>query len=77
MAFRLRRTPATTAESRESSGGWYADPFGTAARRWYGDTEGWTDRVQGDGDEPDKTGVARVDDATETAREPAEVQAGT
>jgi hypothetical protein len=61
MAFRFRKTEVTTAELREPSGRWYADPYGTAARRWYDDTKGWTDRVQGEGQEPDKTGVARVD----------------
>lgn len=64
MAFRFRkRTEATTAPDKPS-GGWYADPYGTAARRWYDDRDGWTDRVQGEGLEPDKTGVARVDEAT-------------
>ena len=67
MAFRLRKSPAATAEPREPSGGWYSDPFGTAARRWYEDTTGWTDRVQGEGHEPDKTGISRVDEVTESA----------
>ena len=49
MAFRFRkRTEATTAPDKPS-GGWYADPYGTAARRWYDDRDGWTDRVQGEG----------------------------
>jgi hypothetical protein len=70
MALRFRKTPETTAEEREASGGWYADPYGAAARRWYDDTEGWTDRVQGEGHEPDKTGVARVDEANSIAQRP-------
>ncbi len=61
MAFRFRKTQSTTAEAPKPSGGWYADPYGTAARRWYDNSEGWTERVQGAGLEPDKTGVARVD----------------
>jgi hypothetical protein len=50
-------------ESPEDRGGWYADPFGTAARRWYDQVNGWTDRVQGSGEAPDKTGLARMDEA--------------
>lgn len=68
MAFRFRRTPRTTAELGEPSGGWYADPYGAAARRWYDDTRGWTDRVQGAGLEPDKTGMARVDEVSTDGR---------
>jgi hypothetical protein len=64
MAFRLRKARATTADPRRSSGDWYADPYGAASRRWYDDAHGWTDRVQGAGLEPDKTGVARVDEPT-------------
>jgi hypothetical protein len=64
MPFRRRKTPETTAEEREPSGDWYSDPYGAGARRWYDERQGWTDRVQGVGQEPDKTGVARVDDAT-------------
>lgn len=63
MALRFRKTAETTVEEREPSGGWYADPYGAAARRWYDDTQGWTDRVQEEGHQPDKTGVARVDEA--------------
>lgn len=66
MAFRFRKTREETAEAREPSGGWYADPFGAAARRWYDDSEGWTDRVQGEGQEPDKIAVGRVHDDTES-----------
>lgn len=64
MAFRFRKRTEATAAPDKPSGGWYADPYGTAARRWYDDRDGWTDRVQGEGLEPDKTGVARVDEAT-------------
>ena len=67
MAFRFRKTPETPAEPRKPSGGWYADPFGAASRRWYDDTQGWTDQVQGEGLEPDKIGVTRVDDAMESS----------
>jgi hypothetical protein len=63
MAFRFRRATTTKADPRPPSGDWYGDPYGVAARRWYDDTRGWTDRVQGAGLEPDKTGVGRVDDA--------------
>ncbi len=45
------------------SGAWYADPYAAGAHRWYDETRGWTDRVEGEGLEPDKTGVARTDDA--------------
>ena len=39
MAFRFRkRTEATTAPDKPS-GGWYADPYGTAARRSHACTE--------------------------------------
>jgi hypothetical protein len=68
MAFRLRKTRVATAEASKPSGGWYADPYGVAARRWYDSAEGWTEQVQGAGLEPDKTGVARVDAASSTPR---------
>ncbi len=64
MAFRFRKALATAAEPRKSSGGWFADPYGAAARRWYDSKEGWTDRVQEAGREPDQTGLARVDKAS-------------
>ena len=64
MTFRFRKTVAGTAEPPKPAGGWYADPYGAAARRWYDNQRGWTDRVQGAGLEPDKTGVARVDGAS-------------
>lgn len=68
MTFRFRKSVAGTAETRKPAGDWYADPYGTAARRWYDDHQGWTDQVQGAGLEPDKTGVARVDEASTYAR---------
>jgi hypothetical protein len=70
MAFRFRKTPEATADPQKPSGGWYADPFGSAARRWYDDREGWTDQIQGEGLEPDKTGVTRVDEAMGSAGHP-------
>ena len=63
MAFTFRKGAVTAGKPRKPSGGWYADPYGTAARRWYDSAHGWTDRVEGMGLEPDKTGVPRVDDA--------------
>jgi hypothetical protein len=68
MTFRFRKTVVARSEPRKPTGGWYADPYGLAARRWYDDTQGWTDRVEGAGLEPDKTGVARVDEASTNAR---------
>jgi flavin reductase (DIM6/NTAB) family NADH-FMN oxidoreductase RutF len=62
MAFMFRKVARTAAKSKHS-GGWYADPYGAAARRWYDSVDGWTDRVEGAGLHPDKTGVARIDDA--------------
>jgi hypothetical protein len=62
MAFRFRRVVLKKAEPPQPSGGWYADPFGSAARRWYDDRQGWRDRVQGPSLEPDKTGLARIDE---------------
>ena len=50
-------------KSAEGSGDWYADPYGDGARRWYDEARGWTDRVEGEGQEPDKTGLARLDEA--------------
>lgn len=72
MAFGFRRVAIKKAEPREASGGWYADPFGSAARRWYDDKQGWTDRVQGPGLEPDKTGVARIDGPVASINDPIE-----
>ena len=62
MAFTFRKA-APTATNSKRSGGWYADPYGAAARRWYDSVDGWTDRVEGAGLDPDKTGLARVDEA--------------
>ena len=67
MTFRFRKTVVGTAEPHKPAGGWYADPYGAAARRWYDNRLGWTDRVQGAGLEPDKTGMARVDEASANA----------
>ena len=63
MRFGLRRRAAEDQGEPAERGGWYADPFGAAARRWYDQVRGWTDRTQGDGQEPDKTGLARLDEA--------------
>jgi hypothetical protein len=63
MAFGFRSGKVREAESRERSGGWYADPYGTAARRWYDNISGWSDRVQDAGQTPDKTGLVRMDEA--------------
>ena len=62
MAFMFRKT-ARTAASSKRSGGWYADPYGAAARRWYDSVDGWTDRVEGAGLAADTAGVARLDEA--------------
>jgi hypothetical protein len=63
MAFRFLRAAGRAPQQVEQSGGWYADPFGTAARRWYEPRSGWSDRVEGEGQAPDETGVARMDEA--------------
>jgi hypothetical protein len=63
MAFKSRKDEVAQEESSERPGDWYADPYGSAARRWYDDTRGWTERVEGEGLAPDKTGLARTDDA--------------
>jgi hypothetical protein len=54
-------------KAAEGSGNWYADPYGDGARRWYDDHRGWTDRVEGVGEAPDKTGLARLDEAAADA----------
>jgi hypothetical protein len=62
-------------EKKESAGGsegWYADPYGAGARRWYDATRGWTDRVEGEGQAPDKTGLARMDEAAESSDDSAD-----
>ena len=66
MAFTFRRDKVRKAESREHSGGWYADPYGAGARRWYDSVSGWSDRVEGVGQAPDKTGLERMDGAAVT-----------
>jgi hypothetical protein len=65
MAFTFRKGNVHDAEPPERLGGWYADPYGTAARRWYDNISGWSERVEGAGQAPDKTGVARTDEAAE------------
>jgi len=68
MAFRFLRRADRAPKQAERCGGWYADPFGAAARRWYDNVSGWSDRVEEPGAAPDKTGVARMDeDAIATA----------
>jgi hypothetical protein len=67
MTFRFRKTVVGTAGPGKPAGGWYADPYGEASRRWYDEQRGWTDRVQGAGLEPDKTGMARVDEVSTNA----------
>jgi hypothetical protein len=66
MALTFRRHKVHKTESREHSGGWYADPYGAGARRWYDNISGWSDRVQGAGQAPDRTGLARMDEAAVT-----------
>ncbi len=63
MFFGSRSGRIREAQSREDSGGWYGDPYGTAARRWYDSKSGWSDRVQDEGQTPDKTGLVRMDEA--------------
>jgi hypothetical protein len=63
MFFGSRSGKAREGRSREHSGAWYADPYGTAARRWYDDHTGWSDQVQDAGQTPDKTGLERMDEA--------------
>jgi hypothetical protein len=66
FTFRKRSTGKRSTDEkrpREESGAWYSDLYGHAARRWHDDTRGWTDRVEGVGLEPDKTGIARTDEA--------------
>jgi hypothetical protein len=63
MAFSSKDDELEPEQARERPGAWYADPYGAAARRWYDETRGWTDRVEGEGLEPEKTGLARTDAA--------------
>jgi hypothetical protein len=67
MAFLSRKDKVVKPEHEASSGGWYSDPYGQAARRWYDNVHGWSDRVEGKGQQPDKTGVQRLDDAASSA----------
>jgi hypothetical protein len=66
MAFLFQKDRVDAEKSSEGSGNWYADPYGDGARRWYDDRRGWTDRVEGAGQQPDKTGVTRTDEAAVT-----------
>ncbi len=66
MALTFRRNKVHKTEAREQSGGWYADPYGAGARRWYDNVSGWSQRVEGAGQVPDKTGLARLDEAAVT-----------
>jgi hypothetical protein len=63
MALTFRRDSVHETASAEHSGGWYADPYGVGARRWYDDVSGWSKRVEGAGQAPDRTGLARMDEA--------------
>ncbi len=63
MAVTSRERKIHEAQSPQRSGRWYPDPYGTAARRWYEEATGWSDRVEGAGQAPDKTGLARMDEA--------------
>jgi hypothetical protein len=69
FTFQKGKVPAT-ADSPNRSGDWYPDPYGTAARRWYDNLSGWSERVEGPGQAPDKTGLARVDEAAVPLHEP-------
>jgi hypothetical protein len=75
MAFMFQKDKVEE-KTAEDSGNWYADPYGDGARRWYDDRKGWTDRVEGVGEAPDKTGLARLDEAAaDTDGTPAELDA--
>lgn len=63
MTIAFRKHKASEAKPEEHPGRWYPDPYGTAARRWYDNVNGWSKRVQGAGQAPDKTGLARLDEA--------------
>jgi hypothetical protein len=69
MVFLFKKDKADEKESPERSGDWYADPYGDGARRWFDETRGWTDRVEGAGQEPDKTGLARMDEAADSSED--------
>jgi hypothetical protein len=66
MALTFRTNKVQEAESPAHSGGWYADPYGDGARRWYDNISGWSQRVEGAGQAPDQTGLARTDEAAVT-----------
>lgn len=66
MALTFRKQKVHEPETREHSGGWYADPYGVGARRWYDNISGWSERVEGVGEAPDQTGLARLDEAAVT-----------
>lgn len=67
MAFGFRKDKGQETQPLERPGDWYADPYGRAARRWFDVARGWTDRVQGAGQPPDKTGLPGVDEAAATS----------
>jgi hypothetical protein len=66
MAINFRRKNAQEADSTTQSGAWYADPYGAGARRWYDPIGGWSERLEGAGQPPDQTGLARMDEAAVT-----------
>jgi hypothetical protein len=66
MALTFRRNKVEETESAGQSSGWYADPYGAAARRWFDNISGWSERVEGAGQAPDQTGLARMDEAAVT-----------
>jgi hypothetical protein len=66
MALTFRRKKVQEPESAGQPGGWYADPYGAGARRWFDQVNGWSDRVEGAGQPPDQTGLARMDEAAVT-----------
>jgi hypothetical protein len=63
MVITFRRNKVHKAEASEHSGGWYPDPYGAGARRWFDNVSGWSDRVLKAGQAPDKTGLIRMDEA--------------
>lgn len=68
MTFMFRKDKVDeTEEPPGAAGDWYADPYGAGARRWFDPAQGWSDRVQGEGKEPDKTGLARMDHHADSA----------
>jgi hypothetical protein len=66
MALLFRRHKVQEEESAGNAGGWYADPYGAGARRWFDPVGGWSERVEGEGQPPDRTGLARMDEAAVT-----------